>query len=218
MSYRSPDSLAEKIADHLSHRIICGELAPDERIQEKKIVAEMHVSRGAVREALLILEHRYLIEIIPRCGARVTEITAKDVAAIYEIMSHLYTLLANKVSHVWQNQSLVEPFLTHLEELRELAKKKDVARFGECSFQIMRMAYPLANNPYLEDMLENLQPAIERTYNLAIAGHGEEIMQSLAFFESVFNGMIKQDAEIIRHAITRYGEHYRELVLSMIKQ
>lgn len=216
MNYRSPDSLAEKIADQLSHKIISGELAPGERVQEQKIVAELQVSRGAVREALLILERRYLIEIIPRCGARVTEITPKDVEAIYEIMSHLYTLLANKVSHVWQNQSLVEPFLTHLEELRELAQQKDVEKYGACSFQVMRMAYPLANNPYLEDMLENLQPAIERTYNLALAGHGDEIMQSLAFFESIFNGMVKQDPELIRHAITRYGEHYRELVLGLI--
>lgn len=217
MTYRSPDSLAEKIADQISERIISGELAAKVRIQEKKIASELQVSRSSVREALLILERRYLINIIPHRGATVTEITPHHVESIYEMMSHLYTLLAHKVSHVWEDQSLVEPFFIYLEELREQARKKDVTKFCECSFQIMRMAYPLANNPYLEDILENLQPAIERTYNLALQGHGEEIMQSLAFFESIFNGMVKQDAEMIRHTITRYGEHCRELVLSMIR-
>jgi DNA-binding GntR family transcriptional regulator len=210
------DSVSEKIAQQLTRKIITGELPPKARIQEKKIAGELEVSRSSVREAFLILKKRYLIEIIPHRGAVVTELTPHHVTSIYEMMTPLYTLLAIKVANIWQNETQVSPFVPLLENLQQHANNGDVANFGQCSFQIMRMAYPLANNPYLEETLENLQPAIERTYNLALSKHANEIMRSLGFFESIFNCMIKKDANMIRHTINRYGEHYRELVLSII--
>ena len=37
MTFKAPDSLSEQIADYLAERIIRGELAPGERIQEQKV-------------------------------------------------------------------------------------------------------------------------------------------------------------------------------------
>jgi DNA-binding GntR family transcriptional regulator len=51
MTFKAPDSLAEQIAHHLAERIIRGELAPGERIQEQKVTLALNVSRGSVREA-----------------------------------------------------------------------------------------------------------------------------------------------------------------------
>ena len=69
-------NITEQIADHLAALIIHGELASRSRIQELKIANELGVSRGSVREALLILERRHLIEIVPCKGAVVNEMTA----------------------------------------------------------------------------------------------------------------------------------------------
>ena len=52
MSFAAPESLAEQIAKHLAQRIIAGELQSGERIQEARVVNELDVSRGSVREAL----------------------------------------------------------------------------------------------------------------------------------------------------------------------
>ena len=70
MTFKAPDSLAEQIAHHLAERIIRGELKERERIQEQKVTQTLNVSRGSVREALLILERRHLVNIraaAPRC-------------------------------------------------------------------------------------------------------------------------------------------------------
>jgi DNA-binding GntR family transcriptional regulator len=61
--------LAEQIADQIAQQIISGELLEGERIPELKIAKDMHVSRGSVREALLLLQRTHLIEIYPRRGA-----------------------------------------------------------------------------------------------------------------------------------------------------
>ena len=67
--------LAEQIADRIAQQIITGELLEGERIPELRIAKEMQVSRGSVREALLLLQRTHLIEIYPRRGAIVTEIS-----------------------------------------------------------------------------------------------------------------------------------------------
>ena len=98
MTFKAPDSLAEQIAHHLAERIIRGELKPGERIQEQKVTLALNVSRGSVREALLILERRHLIAILPRRGAHVTELTAHKVQSLCTLMSEMYILLGNAVA------------------------------------------------------------------------------------------------------------------------
>ena len=78
------ESLAEKIANHIGEMIIRGELNAGERIQEQRIAASLNVSRGSLREAFLLLERRYLIDLPPRRGAVVSSITSQKVNEIYE--------------------------------------------------------------------------------------------------------------------------------------
>ncbi len=60
---QSSEGLSEQIAKHIAEQIILGELVEGERIQEVRIATELDVSRGSVREALLLLQRTYLIEI-----------------------------------------------------------------------------------------------------------------------------------------------------------
>lgn len=68
MTVKATDSLSEQIAKSIAEQIISGELVEGERIQELRIAKELDVSRGSVREALLLLERTHLIEIYPRRG------------------------------------------------------------------------------------------------------------------------------------------------------
>jgi len=63
----------------VGRQIVTGDLVEGERIQELRIANELNVSRGSVREALLILERRHLIEIYPRRGAVVSEMSAQQI-------------------------------------------------------------------------------------------------------------------------------------------
>ena len=69
------DTLAEKISQHLSDRIIRMEIKPGERLLEIKIAEELGVSQSPVREALRILEKKPFFRIMPRNGTYVTEIS-----------------------------------------------------------------------------------------------------------------------------------------------
>jgi len=98
------DSLSEQIAKHISEQIISGELVEGERIQELRIAKELDVSRGSVREALLLLERTHLIEIFPRRGAIVSEMSAQQVRALFDTSALLLGQIVQRMSETWRNE------------------------------------------------------------------------------------------------------------------
>lgn len=216
MTFKAPDSLAEQIAHHLAERIIRGELKPGERIQEQKVTTSLNVSRGSVREALLILERRHLVVILPRRGAQVTELTAHNVESLCTLMSELYILLAISVANRWEAQTDLAPFVQIQQRLLVSYNRQDVKTFVEDSFNVMRAAYPFANNPYLQETVENLQPSMSRAYYLALDQRKAEMSEYLTLFEQLLDAVTARDHVQIRVVLSRYTERSCQLVLSAL--
>ncbi|WP_416425906.1 GntR family transcriptional regulator [Pseudomonas sp. App30] len=216
MTFKAPDSLSEQIADYLAERIIQGELAPGERIQEQKVTAALNVSRGSVREALLILERRHLIAILPRRGAHVTELSAHKVQSLCALMSEMYILLGNAVALRWQGPAELEPFVAIQQRLTASLERQDIKAFVEDSFNVMRAAYPFADNPYLQETVENLQPAMSRTYYLALEQRKATMGDYLALFDSLLDAVVARDLPRIRTVLGDYTQRSCQLVLAAL--
>ena len=216
MTFKAPDSLAEQIAQHLAERIIRGEMKPGERIQEQKVTLALNVSRGSVREALLILERRHLVAILPRRGAHVTELTAHKVQSLCTLMSELYILLGNAVANGWQVQADMAPFVQIQQRLNASYERQDIRTFVDDSFNVMRAAYPFADNPYLQETVENLQPAMSRAYFLALEQRKAEMSEFLELFDRLLAAVLARDLPQIRQVLSAYGERSCSLVIAAL--
>ncbi|VFB21815.1 GntR family transcriptional regulator [Pseudomonas fragi] len=216
MTFKAPDSLAEQIAHYLAERIIRGELKPGERIQEQKVTLALNVSRGSVREALLILERRHLIAILPRRGAHVTELTAHKVQSLCTLMSEMYILLGNAVAQRWAVPADLGPFLQIQQRLAASYERQDISTFVEDSFNVMRAAYPFADNPYLQETVENLHPAMSRAYYLALDQRKAEMSEFLALFAQLLDAVLARDLAQIRVVLSSYAQRSCALVLSAL--
>jgi DNA-binding GntR family transcriptional regulator len=216
MTFKAPDSLAEQIAHHLAERIIRGELKPGERIQEQKVTQALNVSRGSVREALLILERRHLIVILPRRGAQVSVLTPHNIASLCALMSELYILLGLAVARSWKDEIELAPFLQIQQRLIASCEGQDVKTFVEDSFNVMRATYPFANNPYLEETVENLQPSMSRFYYLALEQRQAEMSEYLTLFGQLLEAVLARDLERVRVVLTRYAERSCQSILSAL--
>lgn len=82
-------SLVELIAQRLEASIVSGELAPGEKLSEQGLAAALGVSRGPLREAIRRLEGRKLIERTPNIGARVAELSDRDLFDILMVREAL---------------------------------------------------------------------------------------------------------------------------------
>ncbi|MCD0445416.1 GntR family transcriptional regulator [Glycomyces sp. A-F 0318] len=78
-------ALAALVADRVRDMIVHGDLAPGERVKEAELAAAMQVSRGPVREAIALLSAEGLIETQRYRGARVIEMSARDIDEVYSL-------------------------------------------------------------------------------------------------------------------------------------
>lgn len=77
--------LVQSLIDVLREKIITGELAPGQNINELEISKSFNVSRSPLREALKVLENEGLIHNIPRKGSSVSGISLVDLSEIYQM-------------------------------------------------------------------------------------------------------------------------------------
>ncbi len=216
MSFNAPKSMAEQIAYHLENQIISGQRVAKERIQELKVVAELDVSRGSVREALLLMERKHLVEILPRKGAMVAELTSNSVENLFDVFGVLITRLAILVAQRWQDNELDE-LIQHLVWLQSIAEQEDREEFMAQVFVLLGMAYPLARNEYLHELLLNMQPAVHRCYALAQRFKPNDGQAALVFFAALMTGVTKREVGILPGAVKEYFDHQLELVLAALK-
>ena len=218
MRFQAPESLSEQIAQHIGQQIISGAMPPGQRIQELKVAGELDVSRGSVREALLILERRHLINIYPRKGAVVAPLTPELINNLYDIYVNLLVLLVETVVQRSTPDSL-EPMLDRVRRLQNRIRSEDVTsrEVIESGFEVMNSSYPVIQNPYLEETLENFRPAVSRTYYLALERYREERATTEKYFVSLAESVLHKDAEAAKTLTREFGERQREIVLQALE-
>ena len=215
MTFKPSESLTEQIAQYLGNQIVIGQLKAGDRIQELRVAEELNVSRGSVREALLILERRHLIQILPRRGAVVAEMTEAEVRALYE----LWFLLLDKVSRnavdMWTENDLVL-FTDLVLRMGEFAQKNDLEKFFETSVEFYEKIYPFANNSFLVQVLEDLLPAAKRAAYIILSGGQGELDKLHRFFMEMIRYMLDRDVESASVRLKALGNEWQEQVLAAI--
>lgn len=82
-------SLREQVYEYLRRAINGGDLAAGSFIDQKRIAAELGISRQPLRDALIQLEIEGFVTVIPRRGVRVNRLTLDDIRHLYEIIGGL---------------------------------------------------------------------------------------------------------------------------------
>ncbi len=76
--------LREQIYHDLKNDILSGVLGVGEVLSVDVLAEKYRVSKTPVQEALRLLQHEQLVEIIPRIGCRVSHLGLQDVGALFE--------------------------------------------------------------------------------------------------------------------------------------
>jgi DNA-binding GntR family transcriptional regulator len=81
----SKQTLSEDIADRIREAIIQGQFTPGQRLREEQLASTLEVSRGPVREALILLEAEHLVVVRRNRGAIVAHLTERDLEEVYSL-------------------------------------------------------------------------------------------------------------------------------------
>lgn len=215
MNLEDTESLSEQIVKYISEQIISGELVEGERIQELRIAKELDVSRGSVREALLLLERTHLIEIFPRRGAIVSVMSAQQVKALFDTNMMLLGHIVQRMSETWRAHEADQLQLL-LEQLLEHVKAGDIEKFYDGVFQYLAEQQDMVGNPYLMKFYKELLPSLRRSYFLTLNTSKRELQEAFALFKLVTDAILIRKSQQAALFMEDFCRHLRNLVLESL--
>ena len=210
MQQQEKQSVSERIAQHMSEQIIRGELVEGERIQEVRIAAELEVSRGSVREALLLLERTQLIEIFPRRGAIVTEMSVQQIHALFDTSALLLRQMVSRMAETWRMAD-AEKMQQLLAQLHEATALGQTEKFYDLIFQSLAHQHDLVANPYLMKFYQDLLPSLRRSYFLTLNISRRELQESFELFKWVTDAVLSRKSQQATLFMDDFCRHLRTL-------
>jgi len=196
----SPHALYEEVAELLRQRIFQRELEPGSWIDEMKIAEEYGISRTPLREALKVLAAEGLVTMKVRRGAYVTEVSDRDLAEVYHLLSLLESDAAAVVAQKASEAELKTLQALH-RELERAVKNRD--EFFAVNERFHMRLLEIAGNRWRNQMVADLRKVMKLNRHNSLLKSGR-IEESLAEHRAVIDALVARDAPAARERMQRH--------------
>ena len=195
--------LRDKIGDVLRGWILDGKLKPGERLVEDKLSTELGVSRVPVREALLGLSVEGLVNLEPRRGASVVEISPETVQELVEVRALLEGLNARLAARR-HDPAIVAELSDALRRGNAAAGSGSAEELAQLNAEFHDLLAVASRNAVLSGIMRSLR---ERT-SLAFALNGQaRARQDWKEHAGVLAAVIDGDEELAELLATRHVQN-----------
>jgi GntR family transcriptional regulator of gluconate operon len=157
---RAPRPLAEDAADRIRDEILSGRLSRGERLVEARIAAELHVSRGPVREAFKLLRAEGLLQEEPRRGTYVVSLSPDDVRELYDLRAAVEARAAKLVARSHSERGLAQ-LRDGLEAISVAAAAGDVRAVSRADLAFHETVVRLSGNSRLLAVFQRSAPLLK---------------------------------------------------------
>lgn len=201
----TPRALYEEVAELLRQRIFNRELEPGSWIDELKLAEEYGISRTPLREALKVLAAEGLVTMKVRRGAYVTEVSDKDLADVYHLLSLLESDAAGVVAERASDAELAELEALHA-ELEAAAAPGNVNRqnFFAINERFHMRLLAIADNRWRDQMVADLRKVMKLNRHNSLLKSGR-IAESLKEHRAIMAALKGRDPAV---AMARMQQHF----------
>jgi len=189
----APRALYEEVAELLRQRIFNRELEPGSWIDELKIAHDYGISRTPMREALKVLATEGLVTMKVRRGAYVTEVSERDLADVYHLLSLLESDAAGVVAQRADDAQMSELKTLH-QELEDAAQPGhlDRQRFFDINERFHMRLLEIADNRWRNQMVADLRKVMKLNRHNSLLKSGR-IQESLAEHRAIMAALATRD-------------------------
>ena len=156
---RDHPSLGERVADELRRSILTNRRRPGDRLIEDRLSEEMGVSRIPIREALRALAAEGLVDVQPRRGASVAEVSTEVARDLVEVRATLEGLNARLAAR-HHDPTIIGELRQVLAEGNRAAKSRNVDDLARLNGDFHDKLAEAGRNSILWDIMRTLR---ERT-------------------------------------------------------
>ncbi len=209
--------LAEEIADYLTDKIVQMQIRPGERITEASIREVFDVSGSPVREALMILEKRHLVELIPMRGARAAEMSPEFIINLYDVMTEMAGLIIRRVFEDHTEEEL-NWYIEMASKTQDYARDKDVHGYFEAIRAIVPVVVEISRNPLLAGFISEWIPSFQRANFLYLSHSSFSFEDHVKSFQEISKHVINGNAEMAERTAKSFFAREQERVLEIVSK
>ncbi len=185
-------SLKDKSYEYIKNKIVNCEYMPGDYLDEKQLIIEIGASRTPIREALNKLEQENLINILPKKGVVVTNISYKDVVDIWE----LRLLIEPPILTMLKDQVDINVIKSFKEESLTI---DSVAALDDHDDRVHDYLTSLYSNLYINDLLETIRTQTHRIRHLTTqkTSIDDTFNEHNAIFDAIINNDFEKASEML---------------------
>jgi DNA-binding GntR family transcriptional regulator len=201
--------LHQGVLASLRDLIIHNELAPGKRLNERILCERLKVSRTPLREALKVLSHEGLVELLPNRGARVVKLTPEDVRHLFEILGALESLAGRLACLHITEAEICEIKAVHYHMQAQFIRRVLPDYFRD-NQEIHRRIVAAARNSVLITMYENLNSRLLRARYLASQTDQGRWAAAMREHELIIDALSRRCADELAELLQQHLNHKYE--------
>lgn len=204
---RTGENLSEQIARVLRASLVSGQMVPGVTYSVPALADDFGVSAMPVREAMLSLVQRGLMAPVRNKGFRVVELSPKELDDIMHLRLMLEVPTTVQVAKEVNERTMRE--LRRLSrEIARHAKSGELVDYIEADRQFHQTLIALAQNPRLEELVDDLRSRSRLTGLDALAEHGD-LSASAREHVEMLDAIAAGNAAQLRSLMERHVKHSR---------
>jgi DNA-binding GntR family transcriptional regulator len=191
----------DTVYDLIRAKILDNEFRPGMQMLEQELVAMFGVSRTPVREALIRLQKEHLVEIVPRHGMRVRQVSLADMQEIYQVLTSLEATAAGLVAARVLRVRELKPFEDACVAMERALASDDLEAWSAADEAFHLHLLALCGNPRLTQIVTEYRDLIQRARFLTLR-LGARPDDSVAEHRAIADAIRRSDVQAAQ-ALTR---------------
>ncbi len=209
--------LSETLREAIEEEVATGKLLPGTHLDEIELAKRFGVSRTPIREALSVLAGEGVIELRPRRGAVVAQISALRLVEMFEVMAELEALCVRLAVRRITPQELADLQAAH-EACRAAAASNDSDAYFYANEHFHNSIYAAGHNTFLRDQAHALQRKLRpyRRLQLRVRNRvNRSFEEHQEILDALRDGDVDAAVKSIRSHVLVQGERFADLLAGL---
>lgn len=198
-------TLADRVCEQIVTAIVVGDIPPGQKISEPELAKTYGISRGPLREAMRRLEALRLVERKPHVGARVVNLSAKELIEIYRVREALEGM-ACRLAAEFMPQEEIDALRDLLDEHEQSVEQLDGRSYfqkeGDLDFHY-RIVQGSKNEKLLEFLGGDLYHLV-RMYRYQFSVSSSRPKRALKEHRQIVDAIADRDPELAEMLMRRH--------------
>ncbi|OGP78872.1 MAG: GntR family transcriptional regulator [Deltaproteobacteria bacterium RBG_16_64_85] len=203
-------TLREKIVETVRNAIVNGQIAAGARVAEPDLADHFGISRTPIREAFRQLESEGFITVIPRKGAIVASLSAKDISDFYDLKMVLEGYAARCATKVLTEKEMAKMEAVN-RQMEVAAARKDLRKVLVLHNEFHDIFLKACGNEKLHAIVQNMVMQFQR-FRLILAMRGK-IEGSIRQHWEIIAAFRKRNADMAESLVIKNAQYGKKVLL-----